>query len=68
MLALAVDNVSTVRCASAKSPRSRLLSTAPQTSLLLEEPSFWRLHALYQYLSGAKIGWGDMKRKATWQQ
>jgi hypothetical protein len=30
--------------------------------------SVWRLHALYQWLSGAKIGWGDMKRKATWQQ
>ena len=30
--------------------------------------SIWRLHALYQWLSGAQIGWGDMKRKATWQQ
>jgi cellulose synthase/poly-beta-1,6-N-acetylglucosamine synthase-like glycosyltransferase len=30
--------------------------------------SVWRLHALYQFLSGAQIGWGDMKRKATWQQ
>jgi hypothetical protein len=30
--------------------------------------SVWRLHALYQYLSGAKIGWGEMKRKAEWQQ
>ena len=30
--------------------------------------SVWRLHALYQWLSGAQIGWGDMKRKATWQQ
>ena len=30
--------------------------------------SVWRLHALYEWLSGAQIGWGDMKRKATWQQ
>ena len=30
--------------------------------------SVWRLHALYQWLSGAQIGWGEMKRKATWQQ
>ena len=30
--------------------------------------SVWRLHALYEWLTGAQIGWGDMKRKATWQQ
>jgi len=30
--------------------------------------SFWRLHALYEWASGAEIGWGDMKRNASWQQ
>jgi hypothetical protein len=30
--------------------------------------SVWRLKALVDWLRGAEIGWGDMKRKATWQQ
>ena len=30
--------------------------------------SFWRLQALYGWVTGAGIAWGDMKRKATWQQ
>ena len=30
--------------------------------------SIWRLQALYGWMTGAGIAWGDMKRKATWQQ
>ena len=28
----------------------------------------WRLAALVDWLRGAETGWGDMKRRATWQQ
>jgi cellulose synthase/poly-beta-1,6-N-acetylglucosamine synthase-like glycosyltransferase len=30
--------------------------------------SVWRLKALIDWLRGSQIGWGDMKRKASWQQ
>ncbi len=30
--------------------------------------SIWRLQALYGWVTGAGIAWGDMKRKASWQQ
>jgi len=30
--------------------------------------SIWRLQALYGWLTGARITWGVMKRKADWQQ
>ena len=30
--------------------------------------SIWRLQALYGWLTGARIHWGVMKRKADWQQ
>jgi cellulose synthase/poly-beta-1,6-N-acetylglucosamine synthase-like glycosyltransferase len=30
--------------------------------------SIWRLKALFDWLRGAEIGWGEMKRKASWQQ
>ena len=30
--------------------------------------SIWRLQALYGWLRGSRIHWGEMKRKADWQQ
>lgn len=30
--------------------------------------SVWKLQALYGWLTGQRIQWGDMKRKADWQQ
>jgi cellulose synthase/poly-beta-1,6-N-acetylglucosamine synthase-like glycosyltransferase len=30
--------------------------------------SVWKLQALYGWLTGQRILWGDMKRKANWQQ
>jgi hypothetical protein len=30
--------------------------------------SIWRLQALWGWLTGASLHWGDMKRKADWQQ
>jgi cellulose synthase/poly-beta-1,6-N-acetylglucosamine synthase-like glycosyltransferase len=30
--------------------------------------SIWRLQALWGWLTGERIHWGDMKRKANWQQ
>jgi len=30
--------------------------------------SVWKLQALYGWVTGQRILWGDMKRKANWQQ
>lgn len=30
--------------------------------------SIWRLQALWGWLTGARVHWGDMKRKADWQK